>query len=173
MKKSKTKILLVVDMQAGFLTEKNKHIYDNIYNIVNFNDYEYIFATKFINTKKENSNYLDILNYDFMTNDNETKILLENINYIEIKKYGYALPLKHLNQIKSIYKDNKNKEIHIVGTDYDSCVLAIGFQLFDIGLIPRFYYDLIGTHSSNSVDFENFQKVYKKNFGQNCFIYKK
>lgn len=167
---NQTKILIVVDMQVGFKTEANEHIYNNI-NKINFNDYEYVFATKFQNIRDKNSNYFDLLHYDFMTTDMDTKILLpKKIKYIEVKKSQYALPKNTLNKILSIYKTSDKKEVHIVGTDYDSCVLAIGFQLFDAGLQPRFYYDLIGSHSSDTIKLNNLKKIYVKNFGKNCFI---
>lgn len=159
-------------MQAGFKTDRNKHIYENIDKIIKFTDYDNVFAIKFVNDKKENSNFVNVLNNKTMMTKDETNLLLPNIKYIETRKSGYGLTKKTLSDIKTIYKNCENKEIHIVGTDYDSCVLAIGFQLFDIGLVPRFYYDLIATHSNNSLDLSIFQSVYKKNFGKNCFIFK-
>lgn len=96
-------------MQAGFKTESNKHIYDNI-NKINFHDYEYVFATKFQNKKSKNPNYFDVLHYDFMTTDEDAKILLpKDVNYIEVNKTSYALPKSALNKILSIYKASTDK----------------------------------------------------------------
>lgn len=167
---NRAKVLIVVDMQAGFKTESNKHIYDNI-NKINFHDYEYVFATKFQNKKSRNPNYFDVLQYDYMTTDEATKILLpKDVSHIEVNKTSYALPKSTLNKILSIYKASTDKEVHIIGADYDACVLAIGFQLFDAGLVPRFYYDMIGSHSSYGIKLKDFKTVYTKNFGKNCFI---
>ena len=167
---NRAKVLIVVDMQAGFMTESNQHIYNAI-NRLDFHAYEYIFATKFQNIKSKNANYFDILHYNFMTQDSETQILLpEDLKYIEVKKSSYGLPKASLSKIISIYKASSSKEVHIIGTDYDSCVLAIGFQLFDAGLQPRFYRNMIGSHSVDKIELDEFEKVYKKNFGNDCFI---
>ncbi len=82
------------------------------------------------------------------------------------KKYGYSLPKNFITTLKN----NKIEQVDICGTDYDSCVLSIGFQIFDAGIVPKFYKNVIGTHSKKSISFEEIEKVYTKNFGEDCFI---
>ena len=102
-------------------------------------------------------------------NQLDTELSQLDCNYVEIEKTSYSLPQKALEDIKQIYENSEDKEIHIAGTDYDSCVLAIGFQLFDNGLIPRFYRDVISARNVR-IKLDDFEKIYTKNFGNNCFI---
>lgn len=56
------------------------------------------------------------------------------------------------------------------GTDYDACVLAIGYQLFDRGIQPKFIWDCIGSAASVQLDKDLFEKMYKRNFGKDCIV---
>ncbi len=160
------KILLIIDMQKGFRTERNNHIFEKL-KAINFSKYDKIFATKFVNSKKFNSNFANVLKYDFMRKKSDIAIdyvVPKNCELLE--KHTYSLPTEFVDELKKL----KAKQIDICGTDYDSCVLAIGFQLFDAGFVPKFYKDILGTHSTKSPKFDAIEKIYYKNFGQDCFL---
>lgn len=154
------KVLIIVDLQQKFKTKKNQFIYENL-DKIKFENYVKIYATKFINNKN-NLNFEKLLNFKIESD----KIEIKDIHYSEIEKGTYSLPIEFVRYLK----DQKVEQVDIIGTDYDSCVLAIGFQIFDSGIVPKFYKDLIGTHSIESIDFETIQKMYKRNFGKDCFI---
>lgn len=160
------KILLIIDMQKGFRTERNNHIFEKL-NTIDFSKYDKIFATKFVNSKKSNDNFANVLNNNSMYFGLETElseVVPKNCELVE--KHTFSLPAEFVCELKKL----KAKQIDICGTDYDSCVLAIGFQLFDAGFIPKFYRDILGTHSQKSPEFDAVEKIYLKNFGQDCFL---
>lgn len=66
---------------------------------------------------------------------------------------------------------NKSDEVYLCGTDYDACVLAIAFQLFDHGIQPHIVSSCVGSHSENpSISKEDFEKLCLKNFGKNSVV---
>jgi len=154
------KVLIIVDLQQKFKTKNNQFVYENL-DKIEFEKYFQIYATKFKN-KNQNQNFEKLLNFKIESD----KIEIGDIHYTEIEKGTYSLPIDFVQHLK----DQKVEQVDIVGTDYDSCVLAIGFQIFDSGIVPKFYRNLIGTHSIKSIDFKTIQKLYKRNFGKDCFI---
>lgn len=158
------KALIIVDLQQGFKNEGNQFVFNNV-NKLNLGQYSKIYATQFFNDKTHNPNYVKILNWNELTTPKETNLAINLPNIEIVKKYGYSLPEDFITTLKK----NKIEQVDICGTDYDSCVLSIGFQIFDAGIVPKFYKNAIGTHSK-SISLEEIEKVYTKNFGKDCFI---
>lgn len=151
------KKLLIVDLQKQFKDKYGEYerIVSNIDNLKL--SYDKIFATVF--TQIDNSNYITKLNWDGCKNcshkDLEFDINLENI----IIKDGYG--------IKNITKYfQSDDEIDIIGCDSDACVMAICFQLWDLGYNFNILSNNIYTTSSNYTN-EDVKKILKRNFG-NC-----
>ena len=134
------KTLLIVDMQKGFITENNKFLVKNIENLLKNHDFDRIFATKFINNEK--SPFVKYLDYTKFFDGDGTDFAL----------------------------DLRGGEFYLCGTDYDSCVLAIAFQLFDHGIQPKIILNCVGSHSKNSIPLEDFKKICIKNFGKDSII---
>lgn len=84
---------------------------------------------------------------------------------ILIEKTSFALPEK---TFKKLFK--ASDEVYVCGCDYDSCVLAICFQLFDHGFQPHILLDAVGSHSQKSVKKTDFVKICQKNFGKCSLI---
>ena len=128
------KILLVVDMQKGFITTDNyKALNEKVNNLLNLNNYDKYIFTKFINT--ENSLYQTKLNWFGLIdkNEQELSISLPNDNYLVFEKTGYGLSNAQLKEIIDLNIDS----IDICGLQSDACVYAIAFQLFDNGIFPN------------------------------------
>ena len=159
------KALIIVDLQQGFKNKENHFVFNNV-NKLNLGQYSKIYATQFFNDKTRNSNFAKVLKWNKLTNPPKTNLAINLPNIEIVKKYGYSLPEEFITTLKN----NKIEQVDICGTDYDSCVLSIGFQIFDAGIVPRFYKNAIGTHSKKSISFEEIKKVYTKNFGKDCFI---
>ncbi len=154
--------LIIVDMQKGFITKNNDFLIKNIENLLKSVKFDKIIATKFIN--KKDSQYVKFLNYSrFMEKDGggtDFAIKLPKKS-IEVIKTSYGLP--------DIFLIEKG-EVYICGTDYDSCVLSICFQLFDYGIQPKIIRNCVGSHSLNPIPFVDFEKMCRKNFGENSII---
>ena len=127
------KILIVVDMQNGFMTKPNYlELSTKINKFLEQSNYENIILTKFINI--DNSLYETKLHW-FALRDNQSQdfsIKFPN-NAIIFEKFGYGLTNKQIDYIKSLNVD----QIDICGLQTDACVYAIAFQMFDNEIYPN------------------------------------
>lgn len=127
------KVLLIVDMQNGFITKPNyKNLQSKINGLIKLDDYDNYIFTKFIN--KDESLYEKKLNW-FKLKSEESQTICVDIpeNSFILEKYGYGLNNEQINQIKALNIDS----IDICGLQTDACVYAIAFQLFDNGISPN------------------------------------
>lgn len=168
------KVLMIIDMQKGFINENNQFLVDNINNLIKSNKFDKIIATKFINNGE---NYKKLLNWDEMKTSPQTDIVIDlPKNAIIINKSSYGLPLEflHLDEKGRIkFNDfflSPKDEIYLVGTDSDACVLAVAFQLFDDGFAPKFIIDSIGSSSKRSISSCEFKTILERNFGKKSII---
>ena len=143
------KILLVVDMQKGFM--KNKKYLDlnnKISDYIARSNYDKIIFTKYINEKSKNSLFQDKIGWTKLTTKDEQDFSL-NIpkNAIIMQKYGYGLNRQDLDYINSL----DIKEIDICGLKSEACVYAISLQLWDMGIFPNILYNYI----EGNVDMKN------------------
>ena len=164
------KVLLIVDMQKGFITNSNKGLIENINFQIKSGQYDKIVATKFIN--KENSNYIKKLNWNAMFIGEETDFAIDlPKNAIIIEKTSYGLPLKNFSKNGTELVENskkildQNDDLFICGTDYDACVLAIAYQMFDNGYNVSFLNNCIGSSSRNPIDKKIIERILTRNFG--------
>ncbi len=158
------KTLIVVDMQKGFITKNNEFLQKNIEKLLKNSKFDKIIATKFVNSPQ--SPYAKFLDWHRFTEADEQQIVValpKNTQVIE--KTSYALP-------DEIFAGGgiKGKECYLCGTDYDSCVLAIMFQLFDHNIRPYVIWDCVGSHSNSPIEKEELKKLIIKNFGKNSII---
>ena len=162
------KYLLIVDVQNGFINNNNSKIIPNIEKLVKSLDFDEIIVTKFIN--KPDSQYFKQLNWQEMTSspDIDLAFKLQNEERVTIvEKTSYALPQQAVNSLF-----DEGTEIYICGLDYDACVLAIGFQLFDLGFKVSFLLDSISTANVNPMPIKYFKNIILRNFGEKSIIEK-
>lgn len=121
------KLLLIIDVQQAFINKYTKSLPEKIEKYVSNNFYDYIALSKFVNNL--NSNYYKKLKYKNCINDEQTKIVLKNINYnIVIEKSTYSA---YNDKLANFINDNKIDEIYICGLDTDACVLKTALDLFE------------------------------------------
>lgn len=127
------KILIIVDMQNGFMTKPNYvDLKAKINNLIHKEKYTHHIFTKFIN--KENSLYETKLDWHGLK-DIESQTICVDIpdNSIIMDKYGYGLSGGQIDFIKKLNVDC----VDVCGLQTDACVYAIAFQLFDNGIYPN------------------------------------
>lgn len=127
------KVLLIVDMQNGFITKPNyKNLQSKINRLIKLDGYDNYIFTKFINS--DESLYEKKLNW-FKLKSEESQTICVDIpeNSFILEKHGYGLNNEQINQIKALNIDS----IDICGLQTDACVYAIAFQLFDNGIFPN------------------------------------
>lgn len=154
-----SKVLLIVDMQKGFI---NKNEYSNLINKINNlikrNTYNYYIFTKFIN--KNNSFYVKKLNWKNLISEESQKICVTiPKNSLIFEKFGYGLDEQHIKKIKEIV--SSDKKIDICGLQTDACVYAISLQLFDNLIFPNILINYTATSNNN----ENVKHMLMHQFG--------
>lgn len=168
------KILIIVDMQKGFINNSNKHLIGHIENLLQKQYFDEIFATKFINHPA--SQYVKYINWEKMKRSELSEFAInlpEKTKVIEKETYALKDRMFSGDKFKVGKKEFSAKcsEVYIVGTDYDACVLSIGYQLFDHGFQPHFIMDCIGSAAkSSSISKIQFMKLCERIFGENSVI---
>ena len=129
------KVLIVIDVQNGFMTRDNYlSLKDRINNYIINSNYDRIIFTKFINDKSKNPLYVDSIGWEKLTTKEEQDFSIDiPKNAIIFEKFGYALKQEDLEYIKSLNIES----IDICGLKANACVYAIALQLFDLGIKPN------------------------------------
>ena len=170
------KVLIIVDLQKGFINNNNKFLVPHIENLLKNEHFDEIFASKFINHPL--SQYVELLDWSKMKRSGLSEYAIElPENAVIIEKETYGLKDRMFSGTKfNVGKKEltaDKDEIYIVGTDYDACVLAIGYQFFDHGFQPHFIIDCVGSASKNpSISRVQFERFCKRIFGANSIIRK-
>ena len=163
-KREKMKKLLIVDMQKGFINKNNDFLVKNIQNLIGSSRFDKIYATKFIN--HTGSQFFKFLNWRRFCENSEIDFAVDlPKEAVVIEKTSYAFAGGEVEK-----NFDKTDEIYLCGTDYDSCVLAIAFQLFDFGICPHILIDCVGSHSDNPVSKTDFEKICEENFSEQSIL---
>lgn len=155
------KILLVVDMQKGFINKHNEHLIDGINKLLKSNIFENVIFTKYKN--KSDSPFVKFLNWNALT-DEESQGFVVDANDNIIEKYSYGLPYKEVEKLK----EQSTDEVYLCGTDIDACLLNIAYNLFDNDIKPIFIKELCATSSKNENMKDYAWQIIERNFGKNC-----
>lgn len=130
-------ILLIVDLQCGFITPKTESVVGVIEKAINTLDYEVCVYSKFYNN--EETSFSRILNWRKFRSAKEQEIVLPiGSRDIVVSKDTYSAVTEEL---KRIVKEEKIERVYLCGIDTDSCVLATAFELFDNGIEPAIIID--------------------------------
>lgn len=160
-------ILVVVDMQKGFINKNNEFLIKNIEKLAKNANFDKIIATKFVNQK--NSHYEKYLSYSAMQIGDECEFAVRlPEETIVVQKTSYGFPLKYLSHEEDLFE--KGDTIYLCGTDTDACVLAIAYQLFDLGFEVKIVSDAIGSSAKEPLDRKYLDRIFTRNFGKNCII---
>lgn len=137
------KILLVVDVQEGFINEATQHIPKDIEKHVNNFKYDLVIATRFIN--KMDSLHKSELNMKDMTMLSPHAKLVENIGKladIVIMKSTYTSLTV---DVAKLLEKNQVKEVYLAGLNTETSIMATALELFDKGIKPKVLSQLCGS----------------------------
>lgn len=126
-------ILLVIDMQKGFITDHSRHVITRIQTLLNQKIFEYVIFTKFINTI--DSPFQRVMNWYRLQEPSETDIvdeLLPYANEIVEKNIFSAFTVALEQRLHTI----NAKNLYLVGLDTEACVLKTTLDAFEKGFIP-------------------------------------
>ena len=111
------KLLLVIDVQRGFINENTKEVLTKIEEIVHKKKFEHIAFTRFINDI--DSNWYKKLAYKGCMSKEEQEIVIDTHNFKIFDKKIYSA----LNsEIRVFIKENNINQIYLCGFDTDACV---------------------------------------------------
>ena len=137
------KILLLIDVQEGFLNESTQQIPGDIMRHIKSNAYDLVIATRFIN--KPGSLYQSELNMKDMTMVSNKSKLVEGMGDcadIVLMKSTYSSFTEDVSKLLEKYQ---MKEVYIAGLNTHNSILATVFNLFDRGIRPIVIENLCGS----------------------------
>lgn len=144
------KIILLVDIQEGYMNERLRSLPKDIAKHVKNYDYDLVIATRFIN--KADSLHKSELNMQDMTMLSPHAKLVENIGSladIVIMKSTYTSLTV---DVAKLLEKNKVEEVYIAGFNTDTSIMATALELFDKGIKPKILSNLCGSVNGTEVN---------------------
>ncbi len=132
------KILLVVDVQKGFITTPAVNdIKNNIDELIKSNFFDAVISTVYQNYK--DSPIIRLMGWDKLLTNDEQQLIGEaryQSDYI-IKKNRYSAVNDELMQVLMAVGEGQLPEcVFVVGVDTECCVLATATDIFELGIRP-------------------------------------
>lgn len=162
-------ILLIVDLQHGFIKPCTKSVINVVKRAINDLQYDVCIYSRFYNT--EETSFSRFLNWERFQSTEEQEIVLPvDKKDIIVSKDTYSAVTKEL---KSIIEEGEYKRAYVCGIDTDSCVLATAFELFDNGIEPLIIIDGCASTGGNEYH-QAAELIMKRSFGKNnvnCLSY--
>lgn len=168
------KALIIVDVQSGFLNDRNKYIIDIIKTLIGNTSYDFYVESAF--HAEKGSLWEKQTNWTLPKDKNsktveELSALLSNKSHLHMEK-----------QTKSTFKgipdlDNKLKkrgieEVHIVGLDANDCILATAYEAFDLGYFTYVIEECTESSSSEEIRDVGFKILQHLNLTNNSCVEK-
>lgn len=158
-------LLLVVDMQNGFMAEKCRHIIPTVEKLIThfYSSNKLVAFTRFINTP--DSGYVNIIHWSRLMSEPEISIIEELKKYVKnVFDKNYYSPFT--NEFKDFIEDNKISKVYICGVATDSCVLKSAIDSFENGLEPIVIRDACYSHAGEEAHTAGLY-ILSRNIGRN------
>ena len=127
--------LIIVDVQLGFINEFTHHIPKRVARLIQRDEYESIFFTRFINAAE--GPYQRLLDWHSCDTEPEINIVPELEPWAKPERVFSKQGLCGLpDTLASYVREQPIERVFIVGIDTDMCVLKIAMDFFDIGIEP-------------------------------------
>ena len=139
-------LLLVVDMQNGFINDKSKVVIPFVKETIDYfkQKNKLIVFTRFINHL--DSEYMRWINFTRLSSEPEINIIDELKDYPEVifDKTHYT---PYITEFIKYLKDNAITRIFICGVATDSCVMKSAIDSFEAGFYPVVIKDACYSHA--------------------------
>lgn len=154
-------VLLVVDVQNGFINRETAHIPQKIRNLLDEGRFKNVIFTKFINQR--GSFYETEIGWHECYTSPDTDIVPDLVEFAEniIVKHGYT---SFTQEFRIILNEIDAKTIYIVGIETDACVLKTALDAIEMNCTPIVLKDLCASMSGN-IFHENALDLLKKLIG--------
>ncbi|WP_104761003.1 isochorismatase family protein [Helicobacter cetorum] len=131
------KILLIIDMQKGFMrNETTLSLAQKINALLELDIFELVVASQFKNTT--HSMYEKLFSWTNLkeTKEQELAINKDKIDFIEEKTIYNVINDSFMHKLCALNNGEYPKEIYLVGADTDCCVLVNAVSLFEKNVRP-------------------------------------
>lgn len=138
-------VLVVIDLQEGFINDKTVKVANNIRDLLDSGKYYAVIATKF--TNMQGSSFDSFLGWRGMLEEKEKELLpfVEEYADCVISKCSYSCVNTNFIQSLVSFCGSLPEEVTLVGVDTDACVLATAIDLFEMGIKPIIIEDCVGS----------------------------
>jgi nicotinamidase-related amidase len=166
------KALIMVDVQPGFLNERNKYIVKNIKFLIQNIPYDFFVEAVF---HSEKDSLWDKQTNWFLPKDNNFHTLKEisdlfiNKDRLHIEKETKSVFKGDTNLLEELKKKNI-EEVHIVGVDVNDCVLATAYEAFDLGFFTYVIEECSESSDSEKIRDTGFEVLRHVNLTNNSCI---
>ncbi|MBN4004123.1 isochorismatase family cysteine hydrolase [Nostoc sp. LPT] len=161
-----SEILLVVDMQNGFISEKCRHIIPTVIKLIE----QFLAAgklvkfTRFINTA--DSNYVNLIHWSRLMQESETSIIDELQPYINNNIFDKPYYSAFTENFSIFILLNQISKIYFCGVATDSCILKTAIDSFERGIEPVIIEDACSSHGGQQAHDAGIFLL-KRNIGKN------
>lgn len=141
-------MLLVVDMQNGFMPAKCQHIVPVVSGLIeHFNaQNKPVVFTRFINIPE--SGYVKWIRWSRLMTEPEINIIPELQQYVQ-KTFDKNYYTAFTDEFSSYIKENEIERVYICGVATDSCVLKSAIDAFEKGIEPLVIKDACYSHAGD------------------------
>lgn len=137
-KTNRKRALYIVDVQPGFLDERNSYIVQNIANLLKKESYDMYITAVFFSVQGdlwEKQRGSSLLKSEDTRVVEEIEELITPHDPVRVYKQTRSGFLGDVD-LKKILQDKNIEDVHIVGTQTNDCILATAFDAFDSGFWP-------------------------------------
>ena len=156
-------LLLIIDLQQGFINNNTEHLLIKIKDLLKEDKFDKVVFTRFINST--DNILFKKLNYKDCITEDSKKLLIETNNKIIDKQiYSAFIP-----ELKAYIEENDISKIYLCGIDTECCVLKTAFDLFeneyDVYVLKDYCACMLGLQRHN-----NALDILKRNIGYDKVI---
>ena len=126
-------LLLVVDVQNGFVSDNTAYVVPKIVQLLSTNKFSRVAFTQYFNA--ESSPYEKFLQWFKLKTDGEQALVdaIVPFAHIVFRKDVYTAINS---EMRAFLADNNIDTVYVAGIDTDCCVLTTAVDLFQIGIRP-------------------------------------
>ena len=130
-------ILIVIDVQNGFIRETTQSVPDKISALIDSRQFDAVLATQFVNFP--GSIFEQCLGYTSLENEHDYALVSKLQTKVDsvCVKYGYnAVSPNFLLELRRLNDGQLPERVYVAGISTEACVFATAIGLFDSGIVP-------------------------------------
>lgn len=161
------KIILLVDIQEGYMNEELRNLPKDIEKHVKNYDYDLVIATRFIN-KNDSLHQSDIHIKDMTVFSSKAKLVgpIDQIADFVLLKSTYT---SYTADVAKLLEKKDIKQVYIAGLNTETSILATALDLFDKGIKPVILSHLCNTTNGKRIN-EAALEILRIAVGDECIL---